>query len=100
MALRRSPPGRKPSAPKIDRYASYSLLSLDGLFLYLHGAMISESYPDADGEMCARVRRLLGPDVPVMTTPDVHANLSQAMVQHTLKRSGQIFGEVPSPNWI
>jgi microcystin degradation protein MlrC len=56
---------------------------LDGLFLYLHGAMVSQSYPDADGEMCARVRRLLGPSVPVMTTPDVHANLSQAMVEHT-----------------
>jgi microcystin degradation protein MlrC len=25
--------------------------SLDGLFLYLHGAMVSEEYPDADGEM-------------------------------------------------
>jgi len=56
---------------------------LDGLFLYLHGAMVSESYPDADGEMCARVRRLLGPDVPIMITPDVHANMSQAMVAHT-----------------
>lgn len=56
---------------------------LDGLFLYLHGAMVSERYPDADGELCARVRRLLGPGVPIMTTPDVHANMSQAMVEHT-----------------
>jgi microcystin degradation protein MlrC len=56
---------------------------LDGLFLYLHGAMVSEEYPDADGEMCRRVRDLLGPDVPIMTTPDVHANVSQAMVEHT-----------------
>jgi microcystin degradation protein MlrC len=56
---------------------------LDGLFLYLHGAMVSEGYPDADGELCARVRALLGPDVPIMTTPDIHANMSQAMVEHT-----------------
>ncbi len=56
---------------------------LDGLFLYLHGAMVSEQYPDADGEMCARVRRLLGPNVPIMTTPDIHANMSQRMVEHT-----------------
>jgi microcystin degradation protein MlrC len=56
---------------------------LDGLFLYLHGAMVSERYPDGDGEMCARVRRLLGPDVPIMTTPDIHANMSQQMVEHT-----------------
>jgi microcystin degradation protein MlrC len=56
---------------------------LDGLFLYLHGAMVSEQYPDADGEMCARVRHLLGPNVPIMTTPDIHANMSQRMVEHT-----------------
>jgi microcystin degradation protein MlrC len=56
---------------------------LDGLFLYLHGAMVSEAYPDADGEMCRRVRRLLGPDVPIMVTPDIHANVSRAMVEHT-----------------
>jgi microcystin degradation protein MlrC len=56
---------------------------LDGLFLYLHGAMVSEAYPDADGEICRRVRRLLGPDVPIMVTPDIHANLSRAMVEQT-----------------
>ena len=33
--------------------------------------------------MCARVRALLGPDVPIMTTPDIHANMSQAMVEQT-----------------
>jgi microcystin degradation protein MlrC len=58
-------------------------LPLDGLFLYLHGAMVSEGYPDADGEMCRRVRRLLGPDVPIMVTPDIHANVSRAMVEQT-----------------
>jgi microcystin degradation protein MlrC len=56
---------------------------LDGLFLYLHGAMVSEAYPDADGEMCARVRRLLGPDTPILTTPDIHANMSQQMIANT-----------------
>jgi microcystin degradation protein MlrC len=56
---------------------------LDGLFLYLHGAMVSEGYPDGDGEMCARVRQLLGPATPIMTTPDIHANMSQKMVDNT-----------------
>ena len=27
---------------------------LDGLFLYIHGAMVSQEYPDGDGEICAR----------------------------------------------
>ena len=56
---------------------------LDGLFLTLHGAMVSEAYPDADGELCARVRALLGPDLPVMTTPDIHANVSRRMIEQT-----------------
>ena len=56
---------------------------LDGLFLYLHGAMVSEEYPDGDGELCARVRQFLGPDIPIMTTPDIHANMSQKMIDNT-----------------
>ncbi|MCK4965162.1 MAG: M81 family metallopeptidase, partial [Dehalococcoidia bacterium] len=56
---------------------------LDGLFLYLHGAMVSQEYPDGDGEMCARVRQLLGPDIPIMTTPDLHGNISQKMIDNT-----------------
>ena len=56
---------------------------LDGLFLYLHGAMVSEKYPDGDGELCARVRKLLGPDIPIMTTPDCHGNISQKMIDNT-----------------
>ena len=55
---------------------------LDGLFLYLHGAMVSEEYLDGDGELCARVRNLL-PDMPIMTTPDIHANMSWKMVENT-----------------
>ena len=55
---------------------------LDGLFLYLHGAMVSEAYPDADGEMCARVRQLMGAGTPIMITPDCHANMSQQMVKY------------------
>lgn len=56
---------------------------LDGLFLYLHGAMVTEGYPDGDGELCARVRRALAPDIPIMTTPDIHANMSWKMIKNT-----------------
>lgn len=56
---------------------------LDGLFLYIHGAMVSQEYPDGDGEICARVRQLLGPDIPIMTTPDIHGNISQKMIDNT-----------------
>jgi microcystin degradation protein MlrC len=54
----------------------------DGLLLALHGAMVAESHPDADGEVLARLRQALGPDLPVAVTLDLHGNLSQRLVEH------------------
>ncbi len=54
----------------------------DGVLLALHGAAVSEEYPDADGEIAARVRALVGPDVPVGLSIDMHANISQKMVDN------------------
>src|SRR5262249_18293107 len=47
---------------------------IDGVLLFLHGAMVSDSYEDAEGEFLARLRGRLGPDVPVVATLDLHAN--------------------------
>ncbi|MBC8230533.1 M81 family metallopeptidase [bacterium] len=53
---------------------------LDGLLLALHGAMVTESYPDGDGEVLRRLRAELGTDFPIVTTLDHHANVSEQMV--------------------
>jgi microcystin degradation protein MlrC len=53
---------------------------LDGMLLALHGAMVSQPFPDADGEVLRRVREVLGPDVPLIVTLDFHANISPEMV--------------------
>ncbi len=55
----------------------------DGVLLTLHGAAVSEEHPDADGEITRRVRELVGPDVPVGMTLDLHANVTQKMIQNT-----------------
>ena len=55
----------------------------DGVFLSQHGAAVSEEYPDADGEVCRRVRELVGPDVPIGMNLDLHANVSQMMIDNT-----------------
>jgi microcystin degradation protein MlrC len=55
----------------------------DGVLLSLHGAAVSEKYPDADGEITTRVREVVGPDVPVGMTLDLHANVSQLMIENT-----------------
>jgi microcystin degradation protein MlrC len=55
---------------------------LDGMLLACHGAMVSDDYPDADGEIIRRVRQALGPDLPLVVTLDFHANVSRTMVEH------------------
>jgi microcystin degradation protein MlrC len=55
---------------------------LDGVLLALHGAMVSEALADAEGEILRRVRRAIGPDVPIAAVFDSHANLTPAIVAH------------------
>src|SRR6266446_6745600 len=52
---------------------------IDGVLLHLHGAMVSESHEDAEGEFLARLRHRLGPEVPIVVTLDLHANVTQRM---------------------
>ncbi len=54
----------------------------DGLLLALHGAMVAESYRDADGEVLSRLRHALGPDFPIVVTFDLHGNLSQRQIDN------------------
>ena len=57
-----------------------SVPNLDGVLLALHGAMVVKSYPDGDGEVLRRMRCALGPDFPIVSTLDHHANVSEQMV--------------------
>src|ERR1700761_6748394 len=53
---------------------------LDAVYLDLHGAMVTEHYDDGEGEILARVRRVIGPDLPLVVSLDLHANVTPAMV--------------------
>lgn len=53
---------------------------LDGLALALHGAGATESRDDLEGELLLDVRRAVGPDLPVVVTLDLHANVTPEMV--------------------
>jgi microcystin degradation protein MlrC len=55
-------------------------LPLDGVFLSLHGAATATGDFDPDATVLRTVRSVVGPDVPVIGTLDLHANVSQAMV--------------------
>lgn len=52
----------------------------DAVLLPLHGAAVSETWPDADGELVRRVRALVGPKVPIGVALDMHANIAPQLV--------------------
>lgn len=53
---------------------------LDAIFLSLHGAMVTESIPDVEGTLLARLRALPGAaDLPLFGVFDLHANFTAAM---------------------
>jgi microcystin degradation protein MlrC len=53
----------------------------DGLLLALHGAMVTESHLDGDGEVLARLRQAFGRDFPIVITLDLHGNLSERLIE-------------------
>ena len=57
-------------------------LPVDGVYLELHGALTTEELQDGDAEVLARVRAVVGHDVPVVASVDLHANVSKEMVAH------------------
>ena len=55
----------------------------DAVFLDLHGAGVAECADDAEGELLARVRAVVGPAMPIVTTLDLHANVTERMLALT-----------------
>lgn len=55
---------------------------VDGVLLALHGAMVTEQMEDGEGELLQRLRQRVGPDVPIVTTLDLHANVTELMVKN------------------
>ena len=55
--------------------------NLDGILLALHGATVADNAHDADGEMVARIRHLVGNQLPIVMTLDLHANVSKRMIE-------------------
>ncbi|MCH8230378.1 MAG: M81 family metallopeptidase [Chloroflexi bacterium] len=55
----------------------------DGVLICNHGAAVSEEFPDMDAEFTRAVREIVGPDVPVGVTLDMHANISKETVANT-----------------
>ncbi len=49
-------------------------MPVDGVYLALHGAMAVRNIPRPEAEIARRVREVVGPDVPIVGTFDLHGN--------------------------
>ncbi len=58
-------------------------MPLDGVYIAEHGAMTGTGSHDPDGDLFEMVRGIVGPGVPIMATLDLHANISEKMVDNT-----------------
>src|SRR4029077_12813142 len=55
---------------------------LDAVYLDLHGAMVTAHINDGEGEVLTRVREVIGDDLPLVASLDLHANVTPEMVEH------------------
>jgi microcystin degradation protein MlrC len=57
-------------------------LPLDGVLLGLHGAMVAHGYDDVEGDIVARAREIVGPNVVIGVELDPHCHLTLKRVKH------------------
>ncbi len=62
-------------------------LGCDAVLLDLHGAMVTQSFDDGEGELLRRIRAI-APDVPIGVALDMHTNLYDAMGEHATVIAG------------
>lgn len=55
---------------------------VDGILLSLHGAMVTTRTEDGEGDLLETIRAKVGMEIPIMVTLDLHANITQKMVEH------------------
>jgi len=55
---------------------------VDAVLLSLHGAMVAEDEDDPDGATLQAVRQLVGPQMPLVVSLDLHANITQRYLNY------------------
>ncbi|MGI9464767.1 MAG: M81 family metallopeptidase, partial [Aestuariivirgaceae bacterium] len=57
--------------------------ALDGVYLDLHGAMVTQSHDDGEAEILRRVREVTGPGLPIAVSLDLHGNMSREFAERS-----------------
>jgi microcystin degradation protein MlrC len=55
---------------------------VDGIYLSLHGAMGVQGMSDPEGDLITSLREVVGPDVPIAVTFDLHANVTKRRAEN------------------
>ena len=66
---------------EILKGARRSAADVDGAILALHGAMLTEDLDDPEGDLLSHLRQILGPDKPIVCSLDLHAHVTDLMIQ-------------------
>ena len=53
----------------------------DAIYLDLHGAAVAENADDAEGELLQRLRAVVGPEMTIVASLDLHANVTERMLR-------------------
>jgi microcystin degradation protein MlrC len=56
---------------------------VDGVYFCMHGAMASEEELDPEGWLLAEARKILGEEIPIVVSLDLHGILTDRMVEHS-----------------
>jgi microcystin degradation protein MlrC len=78
-------PGGRVADEAFDRMSEWLCADLaaarpDAVYLELHGAMVTQSHDDGEGELLRRVRAVVGEGTPILVSLDLHGNISPGMV--------------------
>jgi microcystin degradation protein MlrC len=55
----------------------------DGVYLSLHGAMAADGEADPEGWLLAELRQILGEQIPIVVSLDLHGVLTRRMLEHS-----------------
>jgi len=56
---------------------------VDGAYFCMHGAMAAVNELDPEGAMLAHARKVLGEDIPIVTSMDLHGIMTERMLEHS-----------------
>ena len=56
---------------------------VDGVYVCMHGAMASEDELDPEGYLLAEARKILGEQIPIVVSLDLHGILTDRMLEHS-----------------